>query len=128
MLTPQEVLNALSVRTGIRLTFNELGLCRLRFDGRFIVDMETSDDGAAVFLYSDLGPLPAGEYGKILLKDMMRAHCLRRETGNTVFGLEHDNILAFKYVSLAEAGEDILYNELEDFLDTLEAWSDKITS
>ena len=50
-MTPHEMLDALSRQTGAALAFNGDGLCRLRFDGRFIVDLEVTDD-------EDAGPLP----------------------------------------------------------------------
>ena len=43
-MTPHEMLDALSRQTGAALAFNGDGLCRLRFDGRFIVDLEVTDD------------------------------------------------------------------------------------
>ena len=82
------MLDALSRQTGAALAFNGDGLCRLRFDGRFIVDLEVTDDEDAVYLYARLGTLPAGEQGRELMARMMRAHCLGRESGNTLFGLD----------------------------------------
>ena len=62
-MTQHEAMEALSRQTGMRLAFNDNGLCRLRFDGRFIVDMEVADDETAIYLYSRLGQLPAAEHG-----------------------------------------------------------------
>ena len=42
-MTPHQMLDALSRQTGAALAFNGDGLCRLRFDGRFIVDLEVTD-------------------------------------------------------------------------------------
>lgn len=94
-MTQNEAMEALSRQTGTTLAFNEQGLCRLRFDGRFIVDLEVADDETAIFLYSRLGPLPGGERGRELMERMMRAHCLGRESGKTVFGLDDDAVMAF---------------------------------
>ena len=47
-MTPHEMLDALSRQTGAALAFNGDGLCRLRFDGRFIVDLEVTDDEDAI--------------------------------------------------------------------------------
>ena len=66
-MTPHEALDALARQTGIALAFNEQGLCRMRFDGRFVVDLETSDDETAIFLYSRLTSLPPGERGAELM-------------------------------------------------------------
>ena len=41
-MTPHQMLDALSRQTGAALAFNGDGLCRLRFDGRFIVDLEVT--------------------------------------------------------------------------------------
>lgn len=62
-MTPHQMLDALSRQTGAALAFNGDGLCRLRFDGRFIVDLEVTDDEDAIYLYARLGTLPAGEQG-----------------------------------------------------------------
>lgn len=56
-MTQNEAMEALSRQTGTTLAFNEQGLCRLRFDGRFIVDLEVADDETAIFLYSLSWPL-----------------------------------------------------------------------
>lgn len=106
------------------LAFNGDGLCRLRFDGRFIVDLEVTDDEDAIYLYARLGTLPAGEQGRELMARMMRAHCLGRESGNTLFGLDGEEIMAFARVAAAEAGEGTLFTALEDFLDVLAHWAD----
>ena len=73
-MTPHQMLDALSRQTGAALAFNGDGLCRLRFDGRFIVDLEVTDDEDAIYLYARLGTLPAGEQGRELMARMMRAH------------------------------------------------------
>lgn len=125
-MTAHELLDVLSRQTGMRLAFNGDGLCRLRFDGRFIVDLEITDDGDAIYLYSRLGPLPAGEPGRQLLLRLMRAHCLGRESGQSLFGLDGDEIMAFMRVALAGAGEHTLFTALEDFLDVLAFWADEV--
>ena len=125
-MTQHEAMEALSRQTGMRLAFNDNGLCRLRFDGRFIVDMEVADDETAIYLYSRLGQLPAAEHGRELMLRMMRAHCLGRESGRTMFGLDGDDVLAFSRVELACADENTLSNALEDFLDVLAVWIDEL--
>ena len=131
-MIPHQMLDALSRQTGAALAFNGDGLCRLRFDGRFIVDLEVTDDEDAIYLYARLGTLPAGEQGRELMARMMRAHCLGRESGNTLFGLDGEEIMA--YVILKE-GEHMTEEELkdyvrthitalEDFLDVLAHWAD----
>ena len=72
-MIPHQMLDALSRQTGAALAFNGDGLCRLRFDGRFIVDLEVTDDEDAIYLYARLGTLPAGEQGRELMARMMRA-------------------------------------------------------
>ena len=123
-MTPHQMLDALSRQTGAALAFNGDGLCRLRFDGRFIVDLEVTDDKDAIYLYARLGTLPAGEQGRELMARMMRAHCLGRESGNTLFGLDGEEIMAFARVAAAEAGDGTLFTALEDFLDVLAHWAD----
>lgn len=125
-MTPQDALAALARRTGTALVFSELGLCRLRFDGRFVVDLEVADDNKAIFLYSRLGRLPGGEQGRDLLERMMRAHCLGRETGRAVFSLDEEQVMAFVRVELPGAKEDVLFTELEEFLDILAEWADAL--
>ncbi len=125
-MTYQEAMEALSQQTGTTLAFNEQGLCRLRFDGRFVVDMEVTDDETAIYLYSRLGTLPAGERGRELMERMMRAHCLGRESGRTCFGLDDGAVMAFVRVDLAGAEERTLYTELEAFLDVLTVWADEL--
>lgn len=56
----------------------------------------------------------------------MRAHCLGRESGKTVFGLDDDAVMAFVRVELAGAAENVLYAELENFLDVLADWIDEL--
>lgn len=121
-MTHHEAMEALSQQTGTKLAFNDRGLCRLRFDGRFVVDMEVTDDETAIYLYSRLGALPAGEHGREVLERMMRAHCLGRESGKVCFGLDDNAVMAFVRVELAGAGERTLYTELEAFLDVLAVW------
>ena len=125
-MTAHELLAALARQTGLALSFNENGLCRLRFDGRFIVDLEITDDERALYLYGRLGPLPAGEQGRELMVRLLRAHCLGRESGRTLFGLDGDELMAFMRLELAGAGEDTLYGALEDFLDVLARWADEL--
>ena len=123
-MTHHEAMEALSQQTGTKLAFNDMGLCRLRFDGRFIVDMEVTDDETAIYLYCRLCSLPAGEQGRKLMERMLRAQCLGRESGKTCFGLDDGVIMAFVRVELAGAEEKTLYTELEAFLDVLAVWSD----
>lgn len=104
-MTPHQMLDALSRQTGAALAFNGDGLCRLRFDGRFIVDLEVTDDEDAIYLYARLGTLPAGEQGRELMARMMRAHCLGRESGNTLFGLDGEEIMAFARVRRPKPGK-----------------------
>ena len=62
-MTPHQMLDALSRQTGAALAFNGDGLCRLRFDGRFIVDLEVTDDEVSqesYFLRSTIIHLCAG--------------------------------------------------------------------
>ena len=125
-MTQHEAMEALSRQTGMLLTFNDNGLCRLRFDGRFIVDMEVTDDETAIYLYSRLGRLPMAERGRELMLRMMHAHCLGRESGKPVFGLDGDGVLAFFRVELTGADENTLYTALEDFLDVLAVWVDEL--
>ena len=125
-MTPHEMLDALSRQTGAALAFNGDGLCRLRFDSRFIVDLEVTDDEDAIYLYARLGALPAGEQGRELMARMMRAHCLGRESGNTLFGLDGEEIMAFARVTAAGAVEETLFTALEDFLDVLAHWADEL--
>lgn len=125
-MTPHQMLDALSRQTGTALAFNGDGLCRLRFDGRFIVDLEVTDDGDAIYLYARLGTLPAGEQGRGLMARMMRAHCLGRESGHTLFGLDGEDIMAFARVAAAGAAEGTLFTALEDFLDVLAHWADEL--
>ena len=125
-MTHHEAMEALSQQTGTKLAFNDMGLCRLRFDGRFIVDMEVTDDETAIYLYCRLGSLPAGEQGRELMERMMRAHCLGRESGRTCFGLDDGAVMAFVRVELAGAEERTLYTELEAFLDVLAIWADEL--
>ena len=122
-MTPHEALDALARQTGIALAFNEQGLCRMRFDGRFVVDLETSDDETAIFLYSRLTSLPPGERGAELMTRMLRAHCLGRETGRVVFGLDGDDVLLFARLDVAAGPENLLYTELEAFMDAVAHWS-----
>lgn len=124
-MTYQEAIEALSQQTGTKLAFNEMGLCRLRFDGRFIVDMEVTDDEDAIYLYSRLGSLPADAQGRELMEKMLKAQCLGRDSGKTCFGLDEGEIMAFVRVELAGAEEKTLYTELEAFLDTLAVWSEE---
>ena len=123
-MTQHEMIEALSRQTGTPLAFNDRGLCRLRFDGRFVVDLEVTDDETAIYLYSRLGELPAGERGNQLLEKMMQAHCLGRESGNTLFGLDGKDVMAFARVELAGAQENTLYTALEAFLDVLAVWTE----
>lgn len=125
-MTPHEMLDALSRQTGAALAFNGDGLCRLRFDGRFIVDLEVTDDEDAIYLYARLGALPAGEQGRELMARMMRAHCLGRESGNTLFGLDGEEIMVFARVTAVGAVEETLFTALEDFLDVLAHWADEL--
>ena len=125
-MTQHEAMENLSRQTGVRLKFNDSGLCRLRFDGRFIVDLEVTDDETAIYLYCRLGCLPAAERGRELMYRMMQAHCLGRESGRTIFGLDGDDVLAFSRVELTGADENTLYTALEDFLDVVAVWTDEM--
>ena len=125
-MTQHEAMENLSRQTGGRLKFHDSGLCRLRFDGRFIVDLEVTDDETAIYLYCRLGCLPAAESGRELMYRMMQAHCLGRESGRTIFGLDGDDVLAFSRVELTGADENTLYTALEDFLDVVAVWADEM--
>ena len=125
-MTPHEMLDALSRRTGAALSFNRDGLCRLRFDGRFIVDLEVADDEDAIWLYARLGPLPAGGAGQgadgaddagPLPGPGKRQHAFRPGR-RRIHGLCPRGG--------GRAGEDTLFTALEDFLDVLAHWADEL--
>ena len=78
----------------------------------------------AVIRVLPYGAITKGEQGRELMARMMRAHCLGRESGNTLFGLDGEEIMAFARVAAAEAGEGTLFTALEDFLDVLAHWAD----
>lgn len=56
-MTKDDSMALLSKQTGLSLSFNKSGVCRLRFDSRLLVDLEAADDDVAVYLYLRLGSL-----------------------------------------------------------------------
>lgn len=125
-MTPQEILEKLSKQIGITIQFNELGLCRLRFDKQFIVDFETTDDNNAMYIYCALGQLPEKERGARFLHAAMQAHYLGRESGQCCFGLDGNTVTLFMRYECAAAEHNDLYARLEEFLDTAEHWTKEL--
>ena len=120
------VINSFCQKTGLDFKFNEMGLARLRFDRTIIVDFELSDDESYMYIYSSLGRIPSTAMGSDLLKDMMRAHFLGRDSDDTCFALDKDTVMAFRRYDFATADKNDLYTVLELFLDSVELWSNKI--
>lgn len=86
---------------GILLALNDNGLCRLRFDGRFIVAIKVTDDETATYLYYHLGRFPATEHGRELMHQDDACPLF-----GTIFGLHGENVLVFSRVEQTGANED----------------------
>lgn len=125
-MNQHEIMERLSQQMGITVKFNEMGLCRLRFDKKFIVDFETADDETAMYIYCSLGPLPEQNQNARILQRMMQAHYLGRESGQCCFGLDGSNVMLFMRYEFAGAKDNDLYTLLEEFLDTADFWTKEL--
>lgn len=125
----QALIQTLSNQTGINISFNAAKKCRLRFDNKFIVDFEISDDDKGLWLFSDLGALSSHPDSQSLLIELMQAHLFMQDTNHTLFGLDADqNIIAFSYLDLSSITAESLSTSIEEFLDVIAYWSNKLNS
>lgn len=125
-MNQHEIMENLSRQIGITIKFNEMGLCRLRFDKKIIVDFETADDEKSMYVYCCLGQLPESSQNARILQRMMQAHYLGRESGQCSFGLDGSNVMLFMRYEFAGAKDNDLSALLEEFLDMADFWTKEL--
>jgi len=124
----EDILKELGNQMGLpNLKLDENKVCRLIFDKKYTVDIEASEDEKIVHIYSAMCIIPP-ENREPLYEALGEANLFGRGTGGAVFALDKEmgEVLLFKTLVLDKTDYQDFVNELESFVNHVEAWTDKI--
>ena len=109
------------------LTFDENGVCRLVFDGKFDMDIESADDGVALYVYAVVGQVPAGNR-ETVYAELLSANLFGAGTGGATFAIDRErNEIVLSRCFRADATDfHVFVNEVESFVNYLELWADRL--
>ena len=128
--TIHEILAALGRQMGIDgLGLDENLTCRLVFDDAVVVDMEYAEAPNTLFLYTNPAPLPIADRAEFYEK-LLEANMFGQDTAGAVFAVNEvaGGIVLFYSLDLAGTDFEGFYQALETFVNTAEAWKDKLHS
>lgn len=125
-----DILRELGHQMGLGpLTLNEHRLCRLVFDGRMTVDIESLPDDSRFFVHAVAGRVPSDNQAAVFA-ELLSANLFGQETGGACLALDRgrDEILLFRefltdrtdYVAFAAA--------LATFVNRLDHWQNRFLS
>jgi hypothetical protein len=122
------ILSQLGQQMGLpQLKLDENRVCRLIFDQKLVVDIESTDDEKIVHLYALVGPV-SPEHKEDFMAVLLEANLFGKGTGGSTFALDHNHNDV--YLCRIIAIESIVYqdfvNILETFVNHLESWMNKI--
>ncbi len=118
-----ELIKALGKRLGIRLTPDSDGACSFEADG-FVVTLNHIDELRLLALTGDLGA-PPPENLEALYKAMLEANYNFSGTAGATLARDAatGRFAICRILPLETLDADALYNAVEAFVNTLEAWS-----
>ena len=123
MIDVKTLIKAFCERLGIQSEANAEGIYAFEVDALEFAVHDLSEQ-RRVALVGDLGMIPKG-YLEGLFRLMLEAqHCLR-ETEGAVFSIdrERDRLTLNRLLSSAELDDETFFNEVERFVNQLEAWA-----
>ncbi|HSI85271.1 MAG: type III secretion system chaperone [Candidatus Methylacidiphilales bacterium] len=103
---------------------NEHGICRLVFDQKLKVDLEPSEDGKSLLVYTKVGEIPHGAASGFY-RMLLDASLFGRGTGGgATLALDGDagEVFLQAILPLDKLDAIVLSSTLEDFLNTAETW------
>ena len=123
MTDVKELINAFCERLGIQSEANAEGIYAFEVDA-FEFAVHDLSEQRRVALVGDLGMIPE-KHPEGLFRLMLEAqHCFR-ETEGAIFSIdgERDRLTLKRLLSLAELDDETFFNEVERFVNQLEAWA-----
>ena len=123
MTDVKELINAFCERLGIKSEANAEGVYAFEVDALEFAVHDLSEQ-CRVALVGDLGLIPE-KHPEGLFRLMLEAqHCFR-ETEGAIFSIdgERDRLTLNRLLSSAELDDETFFNEVERFVNQLEAWA-----
>ena len=123
MTDVKELINGFCERLGIKSEANAEGVYAFEVD-MFHFAIHDLSEQRHVALVGDLGMIPK-KHPEGLFRLMLEAqHCFR-ETEGAIFSIdgERDRLTLNRMLSLAELDDETFFNEVERFVNQLEAWA-----
>ena len=123
MTDVKELINAFCKRLGIQSKANAEGVYTFEVDALEFAVYDLSEQ-RRVALVGDLGMIPKG-HPEGLFRLMLEAqHCFR-DTEGAIFSVdgERDRLTLSRLLSSAELDDETFFNEVERFVNQLEAWA-----
>ena len=123
MTDVKELINAFCERLGIKSEANAEGVYAFEVDALEFAVHDLSEQ-RRVALVGDLGMIPE-KHPEGLFRLMLEAqHCFR-ETEGAIFSIdrERDRLTLNRMLSSAELDDETFFNEVERFVNQLEAWA-----
>lgn len=123
MTDVKELINAFCERLGIQSEANAEGIYAFEVDA-FEFAVHDLSEQRRVALVGDLGMIPE-KHSEGLFRLMLEAqHCFR-ETEGAIFSIdgERDRLTLNRLLSSAELDDETFFNEVERFVNQLEAWA-----
>ena len=121
---PSELLSALGRKIDIPdLSFDENGLCRLRFQQRYVIDMKGVENG--IWLIAFFGPLPA-DTTSAFLRSLLQAQFMGHDTGGASFSVNPESEELTLSLFCPSGGYDgnTFAEQVGNFVDAVARWSE----
>ena len=122
-MQPAELLAALGRKIDFPdLSFDENGLCRLRFQQRYVIDLKVVENG--IWLMAFFGPLPADTTSSFLRR-LLQAQFMGYDTGGASFSVNPDSEELTLSLFCPSGGYDSnsFVEQVGNFVDALARWS-----
>lgn len=123
-----ELLTELGCKINIDdLALDENNICRLVFDDRIVIDMESLEEEEALFIYTPICRIPSKGELKFY-KNMLSANAFCRETGNGFLSLdtESDTIMLQEKIIYDGLSFTAFFNRFEIFVVCAEKWKNRV--
>ena len=123
MIDVKTLIKAFCERLGIQSEANAEGVYAFEVDALEFAVHDLSEQ-RRVALVGDLGMIPDA-HREGLFRLMLEAHHCFRETEGSVFSIdgERDRLTLNRMLSCAELDDETFFNEVERFVNQLEAWT-----
>ncbi|MEW4486745.1 type III secretion system chaperone [Thalassoglobus sp. JC818] len=104
------------------LKFNDDSICRLIFDGEFVVDVEWVDTSQMLHMYSVVHSRASELEPKYV--QLLKANLFGRETNGSAFSIDinRDEVLLIQSFRTTNLDMDVFIKSLELFVDTVSHW------